>query len=139
MRIQLMALCFGLALTPGVAVTAHATYTAIVLPDLGGASNSVVEAINSVGESVGYSVTPNGGLDAVMWSADGATGTVLLDKGGQGQSNAFAINASGESVGQTVAATGEDARICLYNCYSWQVHRPRGGLRANAVRSSIAL
>ena len=60
MRIHLMALCFGLALTPGAAVTAHANYTAIVLPDLGGASDSAVEAINSVGESVGYSVTPSG-------------------------------------------------------------------------------
>ncbi len=133
MRIHLMALCFGLALTPGAAVTAHANYTAIVLPDLGGASDSAVEAINSVGESVGYSVTPSGGLDAVLWSADGDTGTVLLDKGGQGKSNAFAINASGESVGQTVTATGEDAVLWSSSGTKATVLGKGGGIGTAAV------
>ncbi len=49
MRIHLMALCFGLAVTPGVAVTAHTTFSVTVLPDAGGASDSAVEAINSIG------------------------------------------------------------------------------------------
>ena len=53
MTIRPMALCFGLALTPGFAVTAHATYAAIVLADPGGMGNNKVWDINSLGESVG--------------------------------------------------------------------------------------
>ncbi len=67
----------------------------------------MVRAINSLGESVGYSYTPSG-LDAVLWSATG-TATVLADLGGQGKSGAVAINASGQSVGASVTATDEDA------------------------------
>jgi hypothetical protein len=107
MRIRSIALCFGLAVTPGFAVTAHAQYTSIVLPDAGGASDSIVRAINSLGESVGYSSTPSGGLDAVLWSASGTT-TMLMDLGRQGRSAALAINNSGESVGGSLTATGED-------------------------------
>ena len=110
MRIRSMALCFGLAVTPGFAVTAHAQYTSIVLPDAGGASDSIVRAINSLGESVGYSSTPSGGLDAVLWTEteSGIEATMLTDLGGQGRSAALAINNSGQSVGGSLTATGED-------------------------------
>ena len=77
MSIRPIALCFGLALTPGFAVTAHATYTVIVLADPGGMGNNKVWDINSLGESVGWSQTSSG-LDAVLWSTtgsrDGASG-----------------------------------------------------------------
>ena len=59
MRIRPVALCFGLAVMSGFAVTAHAqTYTFTLLQNVaGGMQNSVVLAINSSGESVGWSQT----------------------------------------------------------------------------------
>jgi hypothetical protein len=110
MNFRLTALCFGLALTPGFAVTAHATtYTLVPLQDAGGVENSVVEAINSLGESVGYSYT-TGGAEAVLWSATG-TATPLADEGGQGNSVALAINGAGQSVGYSVNATGGEQPV----------------------------
>ena len=107
MNIRPVALCFGLAVMSGFAVTARATYNpAIVLPDAGGDEDSVVRAINSLGESVGWSATASGGFDAVLWSANGTGDTVLFDASGQNFSKARAINASGESVGWSVTATG---------------------------------
>lgn len=106
MNIRPVALCFGLAVMSGFAVTAHATYNVpIMLADVpGGDGDSVVRAINSLGESVGWSATSSG-FDAVLWSANG-TPTVLFDEGGQNVSKAHAINASGESVGWSETATG---------------------------------
>ena len=108
MRIRPVALCFGLAVMSGFAVTAHAqTYTFTLLQNVaGGMQNSVVLAINSSGESVGWSQTSSG-IDAVLWSTTGVP-EVLADLGGEGASAALAINASGQSVGWSVTATGED-------------------------------
>jgi hypothetical protein len=80
MRIRPITLCFGLAVMPGFAVTAHATYTFTLLQDAGGMQDSEAVAINSMGESVGWSQTSSG-FDAVLWSATG-TSTVLADLGG---------------------------------------------------------
>ena len=107
MRIRAIALCFGLAVMSGFAVRAHAdAYTPILLPDPGGMQDSEVLAINSSGESVGWSQT-SAGIDAVLWSMTGGF-KVLTDLGGEGVSAALAINASGQSVGWSVTATGED-------------------------------
>ena len=108
MRIRPIALCFGLAVTPGFAVTAHAaTYTFTLLQDAGGVQDNKVLAINSLGESVGWSAISSG-YEAVLWSATG-TPTVLADLGGEDDSAARAINASGESAGWSDTATGDDA------------------------------
>ena len=106
MTIRQMTLCFGLAGVSGFAVTAHAaTYNVTVLADpLGGVGNSKVFAINSLGESVGWSATSNG-FDAVLWSATG-TAAVLQDYGGQSVSVARAINGSGEIAGFSKTTTG---------------------------------
>ena len=107
MSIRPIALSFGLGVMSGFAVTAHAgTYTFTLLQDAGGAGNNKVFAINSLGESVGYSSTPSG-FDAVLWSATG-TAIVLDDAGGQGTSGAVAINASGQTVGGSRTVNGED-------------------------------
>jgi hypothetical protein len=107
MSIRPIALSFGLAVMSGFAVTAHAgTYDVTRLADQGGVGNNVVFAINSLGESVGYSSTPTG-LDAVLWSATG-TATLLADAGGQEKSAAVAINASGQTVGGSRTVNGED-------------------------------
>ena len=107
MRIRPMALCFGLALTPGVAVTAHATYTPIILADPGGMGNNKVWDINSLGESVGWSQTSSG-QDAVLWSTTGSAKVLQDVVGGDGSSAARAINASGESVGWSATSSGTD-------------------------------
>jgi hypothetical protein len=110
MNLRVTALCFGLALIPGFAVTTHArTYTLVPLQDAGGVNNSVVEAINSLGESVGYSYT-TAGAEAVLWSASGSA-TPLTDEGGQENSVALAINGSGQSVGYSVTSTGGEQPV----------------------------
>jgi hypothetical protein len=78
-----------------------------VLQDAGGQGESGAVAINTSGQSLGYSNTASG-QDAVLWSPSG-TATALQDAGGQGFSGAVAINASGKSVGFSLTASGQDA------------------------------
>src|SRR5208282_6790810 len=102
MRIRMIAFCLGLAVTPGLALTAHAQYDVTVLQDPTGATVTVPRAINASGQSVGWSQIgsqPNPtGYAAVLWSPSGKA-TVLQDVGRQGYSYAFAINDAGQSVG----------------------------------------
>ena len=98
MPIRPIAVCLGLAVTPGLAITAHARYDVTVLQDPGGVSYSTTNAINASGQSVGVSFTTLELRDAVLWSPSGRA-TVLQDPGGVGASQAVAINASGQSVG----------------------------------------
>jgi putative toxin-antitoxin system antitoxin component (TIGR02293 family) len=63
--------------------------------------------INNSGHSVGYSQTPSGGYDAVLWSAS-RKASVLPDADGGDTSEALAINASGQSVGYSSTASGSD-------------------------------
>ena len=72
MSIRPIALCFGLAVTSGFAVTAHATYTVTVLADPGGMGNNQVFAINASGESVGLS-----GVN--VWTGRLRRGAVVAD------------------------------------------------------------
>ncbi len=106
MRIHPIALCLGLAVTPSLALTAHAQYDVTILQGVDGGS-SQASAINASGQSVGSSYTGSG-YDAVLWSPSGKP-TVLQDAGGQGNSYAVAINASGWSVGESDTARGQDA------------------------------
>ncbi len=55
MRIRMIAFCLGLAVTPGLALTAHAQYDVTVLQDPTGATVTVPRAINASGQSVGWS------------------------------------------------------------------------------------
>jgi hypothetical protein len=80
---------------------------ATVLQDVGGREFSFTEALNDVGQSVGFSNTA-GGQDAVLWSRSGKA-TVLQDAGGRGSSSAGDINDFGWSVGSSDTATGSDA------------------------------
>ena len=70
MRICPTALCIGLAMTPGLALTAHAQYDVTVLQGAGGQGSSQAAAINASGWSVGESYTASG-KDAVLWSQSG--------------------------------------------------------------------
>ena len=73
-----------------------------------GAHDSAAVAINASGHSVGYSETPSGGYDAVLWGPKGKA-TVLTDLGGQGYSQAVAENNNGWSIGFSKTLKGEDA------------------------------
>ena len=77
-----------------------ASYSVIVLQDVGGGNNSVAYGINASDQIVGYSSTVSGGVDAVLWSPNGS-GKALQDVGGAGVSFAHGINASGQIVGQS--------------------------------------
>ena len=99
MRIRPIALCLGLGVTPGLALTAHAEYDVTVLQDVGSQGYSEPYAINAPGQSVGHSAG-----DAVLWSPSGKA-TVLQDAGGRGASVAFAVNDAGWSVGYSYTAS----------------------------------
>ncbi len=104
MHSRLTSLCLGVAMTPGLALIAHAQYAVTVLQNPVGQVSSLPFALNASGESVGWSQPSGGGsYDAVLWSATG-TPTVLQDSGGIGVSQALAINASGQSVGISVTS-----------------------------------
>ena len=75
---------------------------------------SAALAINGNGESVGYVKTSNG-YDAILWHPKGAA-TLLGDPGHQHFAKALALNDSGHSAGYACT-----------NCYSWELHRRRGG------------
>ena len=100
MRIRPIALCLGLAVTPSLALPAHAQYDVTVLQDVGGHGSTEPYAINDAGQSVGFSA-----LDAVLWSPSGIP-TVLQDTGGLGRSQVSAINDAGQSVGYSRTASG---------------------------------
>ncbi len=104
MRIRPIALCLGLAVTPSLALTAHAQYDATVLPDVGGEAYSLPNAINASGQSVGFSDAASS-YDAVLWSPSGKA-TVLQNARGGDNSRAFAINDAGQSVGFSATASG---------------------------------
>jgi hypothetical protein len=70
MRIHPIAICLGVAVTPGFALTAHAGYDVTVLQDAGGQGDSLPNAINASGQSVGNSSTATGSA-AVKWSPAG--------------------------------------------------------------------
>jgi hypothetical protein len=88
-----------------------ASYSVIVLQDVGGGNNSVAYGINASDQIVGYSLAVSGQDAAVLWSPNGS-GKALQDVGGAGASFAHGINASGQIVGQSetlMAGGGQDA------------------------------
>ena len=101
MRIRPIAICLGVSMTPGFALTAHADagYNVTVLQDPGGLGDSgpFFRAINDAGQSVGFSATASC-CEAVLWSRTGKA-TVLQDVGGGGNSSASALNNAGWSIG----------------------------------------
>jgi hypothetical protein len=103
MRIRSIALCLGVAVTPGLAPAAHAQYDVTVLQNVG--QESLPHAINNAAQSVGYSQTAGNGADAVLWSPSGMA-TVLQDAGGRGNSFVNGINDAGQSVGYSYTAGG---------------------------------
>jgi len=135
MSIRQMAVCFGLALTPGFAVTAHATYTVIVLPDAGGESDSVVEAINNVGQSIEYSDTARGD-DAILLGPKGGIAATLKDPGGQGVEFALALNAKGQSVGYAGTAGGGTEPV-LWQPSGTAIVLGKGGASGKAVAINV--
>ena len=99
MRIRPIALCLGLAVTPGLALTAHAQYDVTVLQ--GGYAHT---PCNDTGQSVGAS----GGGYAVLWSASGKA-TVLQDAGGQGHSHPTPSTTPGRALEFPIPRGGYDA------------------------------
>jgi hypothetical protein len=98
MRVRPIALCVGLAVTPGLPLAAYAQYNVFVLQGEGG-SVSQPYAINASGESVGYSLTASG-EEAVLWSSLGiATNLGAVLGSDWSDTQAVGINAVGDIVG----------------------------------------